>query len=142
MTKAQWGDTVTIHFTGALEDGTVFNSSVNRDPETFTLGSGEIIPGVERAVLGMHPGERKTVKVSPDQAYGPYLDDKVLEVAREQMPPATEPRIGQQYDVSRGGAPTTAYRIVAVSPTTVTLDANHPLSGRDLIFEIQLLEVG
>jgi peptidylprolyl isomerase len=120
----------------------VFHSSVNHEPATFTLGGGEIISGVERAVPGMRPGERKTVTVPAAQAYRPYLDDKVVEVARDRIPRDIEPRVGQQYEVHVGDAPATTYRVTAVSATIVTLDANHPLAGKDLIFEIQLLEIG
>jgi peptidylprolyl isomerase len=121
----------------------VFHSSINHEPATFILGSGKIIHGVEYAVPGMRPGERKTVTVPAAQAYGPYLDDKVVEVPRDRIPRDTEPRIGRQYEVRRGDdAPAITCTVTAVSATTVTLDANHPLAGKDLIFEIQLLEIG
>lgn len=141
MTQVQQGDTVKVHYTGKLEDGTVFDSSVSRDPLQFTLGKGQIIPGFEHAVVGMNPGESKTEKILADQAYGPRREDMVIEVDRQQLPADLQPEVGQQLQVSQTPGQAIPVMITDVSESRVMLDANHPLAGEDLIFDIQLLEI-
>jgi FKBP-type peptidyl-prolyl cis-trans isomerase 2 len=141
MVQAKNGDTVTVHYTGKLEDGTVFDSSVNRDPLQFTLGEDLLIPGFEQAVLGMSAGESKTAKVSADQAYGPHREEMVVEIDRQEFPPHFQPEVGQQLQIPQSDGRTTQLIVTDVSEQKVTLDANHPLAGRDLIFDIQLLEI-
>jgi peptidylprolyl isomerase len=142
MVKAKNGDTVTVHYTGRLEDGTVFDSSANRDPLEFTLGEGLLIPGFEQAVLGMSPGESKTAEVSADQAYGPHREEMVVEIDRQEFPPHFQPEVGQQLQIPQSEGQVARLIVTAVSEQKVTLDANHPLSGRDLTFDIQLVEIG
>src|SRR4028118_1685348 len=101
MVQAKPGDTVKIHYTGKLDDGTVFDSSVNREPLEFTLSGGQVIPGFDEAVLGMSPGESKTQKIPMDQAYGPHREEMVLEISRQQIPPELEPEVGQQLQVQQ-----------------------------------------
>ena len=141
MAQAKNGDTVTVHYTGKLEDGTVFDSSVNRDPVRFTLGEGLLIPGFEQAVLGMSPGESKTAEVSADQAYGLHREEMVVEIDRQEFPPHFQPEVGQQLSIPQSDDRTIRLIVTAVSEQKVTLDANHPLAGRDLTFDIQLLEI-
>ena len=141
MAQAKTGDTVKIHFTGKLEDGTVFGSTTNRGPLEFKLGEGEIIPGVDSAVEGMNVGESKTVKVPPEQAYGQHQAELVAEVSRDQFPKDVEPKIGQKFEVPQQEGQPMAVRVVDVSESTVTLDANHPLAGRDLTFDLELMEI-
>jgi peptidylprolyl isomerase len=141
MGQAKPGDTVKIHYTGKLDDGTVFDSSVNREPLEFTLSSGQVIPGFDQAVLGMSPGETKTEKIPMDQAYGPYREDMVVEVSREQMPAELQPEVGQQLQVQQPNGQVIPVVITDVSDNSVTLDANHPLAGEDLTFEIQLVDI-
>jgi peptidylprolyl isomerase len=143
MAQAETGDTVKIHFTGKLEDGTIFGSTTAREPLEFKLGEGGIIPGVESAVEGMNVGESKTVKVPPEQAYGQHQAELVQEVSRDQFPKDVEPKIGQKFEVPQPGelGQAMVVRVVNVSESTVTLDANHPLAGRDLTFELELLEI-
>lgn len=141
MAQVKPGDTVKVHYTGKLEDGTVFDSSSERDPLEFTLGTGQIIPGFERAVLGMSPGESKSERIPMDLAYGPHLSEMVLEVERQQMPGDLQPEIGQQLQIRQAGGQVIPVVITNVSDATVTLDANHPLAGEDLVFDIQLVEV-
>lgn len=140
MEQAKSGDTVKVHYTGKLEDGTEFDSSRGKDPLEFTLGEGRIIPGFEQAVLGMNPGDSKTVNIPADQAYGAYRDDWVMVVEREQLPSNIEPQVGQQLQV-RQGEQAYVVQITDVSESNVTLDRNHPLAGEALTFEIQLVEV-
>lgn len=141
MAEAKNGDAVTVHYTGKLEDGTVFDSSVSRDPLQFTLGEGLLIPGFEQAVLGMSPGESKTAQVSADQAYGPHREEMVVEIDRQEFPPHFQPEIGQQLQIPQSDGRVTRLIVTDVSEKQVTLDANHPLAGRDLVFDIQLLEI-
>lgn len=141
MVQAKSGDTVKIHYTGRLEDGTVFDSSANREPLEFTLNGGQVIPGFEQAVLGMSPGESKTEKIPMDQAYGPHRSEMVLEVNREQMPPELQPEVGQQLQVQQPDGQTIPVFVTEVTDSTVTLDANHPLAGEDLTFDIELVEI-
>ncbi|GAB4184999.1 MAG: peptidylprolyl isomerase [Coleofasciculaceae cyanobacterium] len=141
MTQAKPGDTVKIHYTGKLEDGTVFDSSMNREPLEFTLNGGQVIPGFEQAVVGMMPGESKTQKIPMDQAYGPYRAEMVIEVSRQQLPADLEPEVGQQLQVQQPNGQAVPVFVTEVTDATVTLDANHPLAGEDLTFDIQLVEI-
>ena len=141
MAQAKPGDIVKIHYTGKLDDGTVFDSSVNREPLEFTLSGGQVIPGFDEAVLGMSPGESKTQKIPMDQAYGPHRDEMVLEISRQQIPPELEPEVGQQLQVQQENGQTIPVFVTEVTESKVTLDANHPLAGEDLTFDIQLVEI-
>jgi len=141
MAAAKHGDTVKVHYTGKLEDGTIFDSSADREPLQFTIGEELLIPGFEEAIIGMSPGETKTAVVSADQAYGPYREEMVLEVDRTQLPPELEPEIGQQLQMQQPDGQVVLIKIVDVSDSVVKLDANHPLAGKDLTFDIQLLEI-
>jgi peptidylprolyl isomerase len=141
MIQAKPGDTVKIHYTGKLDDGTVFDSSTNREPLEFTLDQGQVIPGFEQAVLGMSPGESKTQKIPMDQAYGPYREEMVIQVNKEQLPPDLEPEVGQQLQVQQPNGQAVPVFVTEVSDSNVTLDANHPLAGENLTFDIQLVEI-
>lgn len=140
MEQAKTGDTVRVHYTGRLEDGNVFDSSQGREPLEFTLGSGQVIPGFEEAVTGMAPGDERTVTIPSDQAYGPRRDEMMVQVGRDQFPDNVEPEVGQQLQVSQGGQ-VAVVTVAGVSDQGVTLDANHPLAGKDLIFDLQLVEI-
>ena len=141
MAQAKPGDTVKIHYTGKLDDGTVFDSSANREPLEFTLNEGQVIPGFDQAVMGMSPGESKTEKIPMDQAYGPRIPEMVIEVNRQQMPPDLEPEGGQQLQLQQANGQTIPVLVTEVTESKVTLDANHPLAGEDLTFDIQLVEI-
>lgn len=141
MAQAKAGDTVKVHYTGKLDDGTVFDSSAEREPLEFTLGSGSIIPGFERAVLGMSLGESKTEIIPTDDAYGPHLEEMVVVVDRQQMPVEIEPQIGQQLQLQQQDGQVLPVVITDVSDAVVTLDANHPLAGEALTFDIKLVEI-
>ena len=143
MPIAKQGDTVTIHVTEKLEDGTELFSTKNRDPLNFTIGDGEIIPGLEKAVIGMKPGERTTEKVSPDQAFGPYADDFMITIDRNCISPDIEPEVGKElYMGRRGDDQKTRVRILEVSDKELRIDMNHPMAGKDLIFDIELISLG
>jgi len=141
MTQAKDGDKVKVHYTGKLDDGSVFDTSDGRDPLEFTLGEGQIIPGFEAGVRGMQPGDSKTVTVPADQAYGPHREEGVLVVNRAEMPPDLDPELGEQLEVRSQEGQATVVRVTDVSEQTVTLDANHPLAGKDLTFDIELVEI-
>jgi peptidylprolyl isomerase len=142
MTKASSGDTVKVHYTGKLDDGTVFDSSRDREPLEFTLGGGQVIPGFEEAVRDMEEGEETTVTIPPEEAYGQRQDQAVIEVAREQLPDEIKPEVGMQLEVLSAGGGSFPARITEVNDRTITLDANHPLAGEQLTFEIELVAVG
>ncbi|BAZ08512.1 putative peptidyl-prolyl cis-trans isomerase, FKBP-type [Calothrix sp. NIES-4071] len=142
MGQAKAGDTVTVHYTGKLTDGTIFDSSSGGDPLEFTIGTGQLIAGFEEAVVGMNTGDSKTTHIPVDQAYGTYRPDMVIEVEREQMPPELEPEVGQQLQIQQPSGEVIPVVITDVSDSTITLDANHPLAGEDLVFDIQLVGIG
>lgn len=142
MAQAQHGDTVKVHYTGKLDDGTVFDSSVDREPLEFTIGEGSIIPGFEQAVVGMAKGESKTEVIPTENAYGPYVEEMVVTIDRQQMPAEIEPEVGQQLHIQQPDGQLVPVMVTDVSNSTVTLDANHPLAGEDLTFDIQLVEIG
>jgi len=138
---AKDGDTVKIHYTGTLEDGTTFDTSEGREPLEFTLGEGMVIPGFEKAVYGLQVGKSKTVTIPVEEAYGPYSDDLILVVEREELPADLEPEVGQQLQMQQTDGRTVVVIITDVSEDTITIDANHPLAGKDLTFEIELVEI-
>lgn len=141
MAGAKVGDTVRVHYTGKLDDGTVFDSSIGHKPLEFTIGDGRIIPGFEKAIIGMSPDESKTVKISYNDAYGPYFKEMVVVVTRNQFPPNINPEVGQQYQVPTSDGRMLIFKITEMNDNTITLDANHPLAGKDLIFDIKLIEI-
>ncbi|TRO81289.1 FKBP-type peptidyl-prolyl cis-trans isomerase [Desulfuromonas acetexigens] len=138
MSQVKNGDTVKVHYTGTLADGTVFDSSLEREPLEFTLGEGQLIPGFEKTVLGMSAGESRTVIIPAEEAYGPYREEMVLEVPRTQLPPDMQPQVGMQLQVGEEQGEGMLVQITQVTDTNITLDANHPLAGKDLTFNIQL----
>lgn len=141
MAQAKEGDTVQVHYTGKLEDGTVFDSSEERTPLEFTIGSGQIIPGFERAVVGMEPGETKTTTIQPEEVYGPHREEMTITVDRGQFPEEIKPEPGQQLQIQQPDGRAAFVVISDVSESTVTLDANHPLAGQPLTFDIKLVDI-
>jgi len=138
---AETGDTVSVHYTGTLGDGEVFDTSAGGEPLEFTLGTGQVIPGFEQAVTGMQVGESVTVTIPADEAYGQPRDDLILEVDRNELPPTIDPETGMQLQMTRTDGGIMIVTVTEVTETTVTLDANHPLAGQDLTFEIELVEI-
>lgn len=141
MTQAKKGDIVKVHYTGKFEDGTVFHSTTEKDPLKFTIGGNQVLPGFEQAVVGMNPGESKTAKLKADEGFGPRRNDMIVQVERERFPKHTEPKVGQQYQVPQADGQNSLVTIIDVSEKHVTLDGNHPLAGKDLVFDIQLVEI-
>lgn len=141
MASAKTGDTVKVHYTGTLNDQSVFDSSRSREPLEFTIGTGQIIPGFEKAVIGMQPGDSTITVIPADQAYGPHQPDLIISVDRAQFGQDVEPEIGQQYQIRNPDGQVGVVTVTEVSPTEVTLDANHPLAGQELTFDIELVEI-
>ncbi len=141
LAMANDGNTVKVHYTGTLEDGTTFDTSIGREPLEFTLGGGQLIPGFEEAVKGMQVGQSKTVTIPSEEAYGPHLDDLVMVIEREQLPENLDPEVGQQLQMQQTDGRKTVVIVTDVSETTITVDDNHPLAGKDLTFEIELVEI-
>jgi peptidylprolyl isomerase len=141
LAEAKNGDTVRVHYTGTLEDGTQFDSSADRDPLEFTLGEGKLIKGFETAVIGMHAGDTKSVKIPVEEGYGPHRDELVLVVERNDLPPDLELAVGEQLEMRQEDQPFVV-KVIDVTSENVTLDANHPLAGKDLNFDIELVTIG
>lgn len=141
MVQAKKGDVVKVHYTGKFEDGTVFDTSIGRDPLEFAVGSRKVIPGFEEAVEGMNPGELKTVSISPEKGYGLHLEELVIEIARDNLPEEVEPVVGQAIQIGESHDKMLQVTVTEVTDSKVVLDANHPLAGKNLVFEIELLEI-
>ncbi len=141
MSEATQGSTVHVHYTGRTEEGVVFDSSADRDPLSFELGAGRVIPGFESAVDGMQVGEEKTVTIPSTDAYGPHREDLIHEVGRAQLPPDLSPEVGQHLHLRTPDGQTMQVQVVQVGEESIQLDANHPLAGKDLTFEIELVGV-
>ncbi len=137
MSKVEDGTQVKVHYTGKLNDGTVFDSSEDKDPLEFTMGQGEVIPGIEEAVRDMEEGESKQVTISKDQAYGDRRDDMIIDVPKDKFPDEIPQETGQQLMLRHPEGQEFPAVIVDVKEETITLDANHPLAGEDLNFEIK-----
>jgi peptidylprolyl isomerase len=141
MAQAQLGDTVHVHYTGKLPDGTMFDSSQQRDPLEFTLGQGEMIPGFEQAVLGMQPGDSKTETIAFAQGYGPHRSELLITVNRQEFPAEIQPHVGQRLQMTQADGAAVPVVVTEVTIAHVTLDANHPLAGQDLVFDITLVAI-
>jgi peptidylprolyl isomerase len=141
MTTVKQGDTVHIHYTGTLEDGVVFDSSAGREPLSFTIGSGQVIPGFEEAIMGMAVNETKNVTIPVDKAYGPRNEELVLTVPRDQVPPDLNPEVGQKLQMQGPGNSPVVVEVTEVAETHIRLDANPPLAGKELIFDIELVRI-
>ncbi len=141
MTQVKSGDTVRIHYTGTLTDGSTFDSSAGRDPLEFTVGSGQIIPGLDKAMPGMAVGEKKQVTVPADEAYGQPNPQAQQAVPRAEIPDHIPLDLGTQLQVQTPDGQAMQVTVVQVTDQEVTLDANHPLAGKDLTFDIELVEI-
>jgi peptidylprolyl isomerase len=141
VAQAKQGDVVAVNYTGRLKDGTVFDSNVGGDPLFFTLGAGQVISGFEEAVAGMSVGETKTATIPSEQAYGARREDMVFTVDRDRLPPDLHPEIGQELQLRTQDNQAVPVLITGLTETDVTIDANHPLAGMDLIFDIELVGI-
>lgn len=141
MSIASKGKTVKVHYTGKLKDGTIFDSSADREPLQFTLGDGNMIKGFDSAVDGMSVGDDKVVTIPSVEAYGEKREDMMLDVPLEQVPAEIKPEIGMDLSIQNQMGQPTPVKVVHVDDKKITLDANHPLAGQDLIFDIKLVEL-
>ena len=141
MNTVENGNTVSVHYTGTLNDGTQFDSSREREPLSFLVGDGQVIPGFESAVLGMQEGETKTITILAENAYGPKNDQAVQVVERSRFPNGYEGNVGESVTGQTGEGQAFRATIVSVEENTVTLDFNHPLAGQDLTFEVELVSI-
>ena len=141
MSKIKEGDTVKVHYTGKLEDGSVFDSSREKEPLEFTLGKGQLIPGFEKAVTDMEAGESTQVTIPAEEAYGDPREDLIISVPKSQLPDDVEPKVGLQLQVNQPNGEPVPVRVTEVGDENLKLDANHPLAGRDLTFDIEVVDV-
>jgi peptidylprolyl isomerase len=142
VSTAKSGDTVKVHYTGKLKDGTQFDSSQGSEPLQIELGTQQVIPGFEDAVIGMSVGESKTAEIPVDKAYGPRREEMIAKVDRSQYPDDLKPEVGPTLGVQQQDGERLQVVVVDVNDEGMTIDANHPLAGEDLTFEIELVEIG
>ncbi len=137
MAKAKTGDKVRVHYTGKLDDGTVFDSSRDRQPLEFVLGDGQVIAGFEQGVLGMEVGERRQIRIPFAQAYGARDEDASWKIPRVDLPKTLVPQVGMVLQTKNHDDRPIRLHVTAVSPIDVTVDTNHPLAGKDLTFDLE-----
>ena len=141
MQQVKQGDTVKVHYHGRLTDGTTFDSSEGREPLEFEVGSGNVIPGFDTGVTGMTVGEKKTINIPMEDAYGPTQEDMLMEFPIDRFPADMKPEVGMSLNMSNGNGENFPVVIAEVQDEVVILDANHPLAGKDLIFDLELVEI-
>lgn len=141
MSQAKAGDTVKIHYTGTLDDGTQFDSSAGREPLEFELGSGQVIPGFEKAVEGMAVGDEKDVSIAPEDAYGPRHDQMIQEVPKSALPDNLTPEVGMGLQAQGQDGQVINLTVTEVGEESITVDGNHPLAGKSLNFKLELVEI-
>jgi peptidylprolyl isomerase len=141
MPQAKKGDNVRVHYTGKLTDGTIFDSSLQRDPLEFVVGGGMVIAGFDDGVTGLEIGESRTVTIPPERGYGARREDMIIVIPREQFPSHLSPNLGDKYQVPDPSGRLSVLTVNDITDENITLDANHELAGKDLIFEIELIEI-
>lgn len=140
MATVKQGDTIRIRYVARIEDGTVFDSSEGRPPLEFTVGEGEVIPGLEQGVIGMSIGETKTITIPAEPGYGPYMKERVFEMDRKKIPGNFNIEVGLRLQMYRADGMPMMVTVVGISENTLTMDCNHPLAGKTLIFDTSLAE--
>ena len=141
MSKVKDGDTVKVHYTGKLEDGEVFDTSREQEPFEFTVGNEAVIPGFEKGVVGMEVGDTKAIEIPPEEAYGAKQDQLVVEVNKSEFPDDITPAIGQRLQIRQQDGNPIIVTITDLTEDIITLDANHPLAGYTLFFDVELVEI-
>ncbi len=141
MSEAKNGHQVKVHYTGKLNDGSVFDSSEGKDPLVFTLGEGRMIAGFEKAVLGMKVGEKTTAEIPSAEAYGDHNEEMVISVSKDKIPADINPEVGLQLSIKQADGSAVPVVVTEVTDENIELDANHPLAGKDLVFDIELVSV-
>jgi peptidylprolyl isomerase len=142
MPPVSYGDTVRIHYRGRTSSGSIFDDTAGKSPLEFTVGKGQVISGLEEEVVGMMPGERKIARLEPRKAFGLYRDELIQTIDRKQCPDTFRPRVGEHYELRLPGRQSgLAVTVTRVTDSQLTLDANHPLAGQSVVFEIVLMEI-
>jgi FKBP-type peptidyl-prolyl cis-trans isomerase 2 len=141
MSKAKDGDTVSVHYTGKLDNGEVFDTSKEREPFEFKIGGQAVIPGFEKGVVGMGVGDTKTIEISPEDAYGEKKEELVVEVQKSELPEDITPSVGQRLQIKQQDGNPIVVTITDMDEDNITLDANHPLAGYTLFFDVELVEI-
>ena len=141
MAEAKLGDTVKIHFTGKLQDGTVVETSKDRDPLEFKIGDGNVIPGLEQGVIGMAAGDKMEIAISPEDAFGQPQEDLVVDINTSEFPKDVELAEGVYLNIESSDGKEFKAKVVEIKGDTVTLDANHPLAGVTINYDVELLEI-
>jgi peptidylprolyl isomerase len=141
MAQAKMNDTVTVHYTGSFTDGVVFDSSVDREPFEFTIGQGMVIPGFESGIIGMQEGDSKKINIPAEDAYGPHREDLLTTIERSQIPASIDLQIGMVLQMRSPDGGTANVSIREINQENVILDLNHPMAGKELIFEVNLVKV-
>jgi peptidylprolyl isomerase len=141
MQQVKKGDTIKVHYHGKLTDGTTFDSSEGREPLEFEVGGGMVIGGFDNGVMGMTIGEKKTIEIPADEAYGQKQEEMIMEFPKDRFPEDMVPEVGMQLNMSNGAGQNFPVVIVDVQEAVVILDANHPLAGQDLVFDLELVEI-
>lgn len=142
MAKVKEGDTISIHYTGKLEDGSVFDSSKGGAPLEFKVGGREFLKGLEDGVIGMEAWDEKTIRIPAEEGYGIYTEEKVFEFGRDRAPENFDPEIGQQLQMYRADGMPVTVKVTGKTEKALIMDCNHPLAGKNLIFDIKLVEIG
>ncbi len=140
MSEVRIGDTIKVNYTGKLDDDTVFDTTKKSEPLVFTVGHGQVIPGFEQAVIGMKPGDSKKITITPEKAYGNYREDLIMDINRSRFPDNIKPEVGNHYKIPGAENQKILVTVTYVSSKSIKVDANHPLAGKNLTFEIELLE--
>jgi len=141
MKQAQKGDNVQVHYTGKLNDGSVFDSSQGREHLAFTVGAGQMIPGFDKAVVGMTTGDKQTITIPSAEAYGERREDLVVAIPAENIPEDMNPQVGDRFAINQPDGQQIPVVVTALDAEKITLDANHDLAGKDLIFDIEMVEI-
>ncbi len=140
MRKVQLEDVVRVHYTGKLEDGTEFDSSKGKDPIEFKVGKGNLIPGFEKGIVGMEEGEKKTITITPEEGYGERREELTAQISKDELPPDVTPSLGMTLQVKRPDNQVLPVVIIDISGDTITLDANPPIAGETLTFDVEIVE--
>jgi len=141
MTQTKSGDNVKVHYTGKLQEGDIFDSSEGRPPLEFRIGDGKVIAGFEQGVIGMEIGEKKQISISPEEGYGVRNEELVAVIEKTLLPSDVDTSVGQQLQVKQKDGTTIQLVVTAATDDDVTLDANHPLAGKTLLFDVELVEI-
>ncbi|WP_341835185.1 peptidylprolyl isomerase [Chitinophaga pollutisoli] len=141
MQQVKTGDTVRVHYHGRLQNGNTFDSSEGRDPLEFKVGAGMVIRGFDNGVLDMKPGDKRTLNIAVEEAYGPKSEELIMEFPKANIPADLNPQVGMDLQMSNPQGQVFPVKVVAITDEFITLDANHPLAGEPLIFDIELVEI-